>query len=202
MGDLVRLSGSYITRSGEDAKVEYITFDGKLTESFKQLDLLLNKVFLQSQLPTWLFGSSITSASQGGGGTSHTDASSIKIRYAPVSALLDRLNTNLTKCLGDALYYAQVLENFVHKRDKTEGFVPYTPCYPNIRLSNGIPSNDKENTEIAVLRYQAGLIDRKTAIKILDGINDELASEMIRAIEAGEKETQKQEKPNETGENI
>lgn len=189
MGDLVKLSGAYIARNSEDADVKYVTFDGKLDHCFKELDLLYGEIFAMAQLPAFLFGSSMTAAQERGGGTSHTDGSTTKLRYAPVTALLDRLNNSLTRCLGDALYYAQILENFANKDEfgePMEGFVPYEPQYPTIHLSNGIPSNEKEETDIIVSRYGAGLIDKLSAIKLLDRKDDHYAKEMVDRIKAEE----------------
>jgi hypothetical protein len=190
MGEMVRLGGAYISRTNDDVDVKFVTWDAKLDHAFKELDILYSEVFAMAQLPSFLFGSSITSAQSQGGGTSHTDGTTTKLRYAPVSALLDRLNTSLSKCLGDTLYYAQVLENYANKHDETGDaigeFVAYEPTFPSIKLSNGIPANDAETTDIIVLRYTSGLIDKQTAIKALDRVDDEHAMEMIKRIEAEE----------------
>jgi hypothetical protein len=188
MGDMVRLGGAYISRTNDDPDVKFVTWDAKLDHAFRELDILYSEVFAMAQLPSFLFGSSITSAQSQGGGTSHTDGTTTKLRYAPVSALLDRLNTSLAKCLGDTLYYAQVLENYANKHDDTgeaiDGFEAYEPSFPTIKLSNGIPANDAETTDIIVLRYTSGLIDKQTAIKQLDRVDDDHAMEMIKRIEA------------------
>lgn len=180
-GELLKLSGAYIARGSEDPEVKYVTWDGHLEAGYKELDILISKVFFQAQLPPWLFGSSITDASRSGGGLSHTDSSAIKLRYAPVSALLDRLNSNLIKTLGDAFYYAQILENYTHAEQ--EGFEPYEPTYPMIKLSDGIPKNEEEVTNNAINRVNAKLLDRLSAVKLMDGVNDLHAKEMLDRID-------------------
>jgi hypothetical protein len=185
---LLNLSGAYMERSNEDPDLKYVTWEPHLQYNFQELDMLLNNVFLMAQLPSWLFGSSITNANVSGGGTSHTDSSTTKLRYAPVSALLDRLNSSLVEVLGDAFYYAQVLENEVNKTDNgyVKGFIAYTPVRPRIQLSTGIPRNDKEVVENTVLRYQNGLIDKVSALKTLDGLDDVTAEDMAKKIREDE----------------
>lgn len=184
--DLVRLSGAYISRTNEDPDVKYVTWEAHLDAAFKELDVLLGTVFLQAQLPVWLFGSNITQASQTGGGTSHTDGTATKLRYAPVSSLLDRISANLTKTMCDAFYYAQVLENNVHQNEfgqPMDGFQKYTPSYPRLKLSNGIPRDDAQIVENAVLKLQNNLIDQRGAIKEITGMDDSHVEELVKAIE-------------------
>jgi hypothetical protein len=178
--ETVRLGGAYISQNPEDPPLQYVTWDGKLDAAFKQLEMILGFIFTESQLPQWLFGTSLTNAQQSGGGSSHTDSTGIKMRYAPVSALISRISMNLQKTVSDVVYYSQMLENYSNEGVPT--FEQYEPVYPKVIFSDGIPRNDREQVEIMALRINSKLIDQRTAIKRLDGVDDDHASEMIERI--------------------
>lgn len=175
--------GRYIpVRDGEVAPA-YMTWDGKLTDAFKQLETLINLVFQMAETPQWLFGTTIGNA--GGTGTSHTDGAAIKARFMPILSKVKRIRTNVDRALRDSLYASQLLENFANIGGD---FVPYEAVYPTIRWRDGLPANEKELAEVMQIRT-GGLptIDRLTAIKEIDSLDDIQAQAILDRIEADEK---------------
>ncbi|GIQ63704.1 hypothetical protein PACILC2_22720 [Paenibacillus cisolokensis] len=174
----VRWGGKYIPVGKEDAKPGYMTWNSELEGAFKELDLLLSLVFVQSETPQWLFGTVVAGADKGGTGTSHTDGVAIKARFMPILSKVRRIRANVDRALRDALWTAMELENYAN--EGVEGFVPYNPVYPKINWRDGIPKNEKEEAEIYSIRTGAKpTLDVKSAIKRMDALDDQQADEII-----------------------
>jgi len=180
-----RFAGRYIPVTKEDAKPGYMTWDSQLDGAFKELDILLGLVFQMSETPQWLFGTTL-SEDKGGTGTSHTDGVAIKARFMPILSKVKRIRTHVDRAFRDALWTAQVLENYAN--DGVDGFEPYDPPYPNIAWRDGIPRDLKEEAEIMAIRLNGKpTLDVQSAIKRIDEVDDEKALEIIRRIEVDEK---------------
>lgn len=185
-GNAVRWGGKYIPVGKEDVVPGYMTWSGELEAAFKELDMLLSLVFVQSETPQWLFGTVVAGADKGGSGTSHTDGAAIKARFMPILSKVKRTRTPVDKALRDALWTAMELENFAN--DGVEGFTPYDPVYPKINWRDGIPRNEKEEAEIYQIRTgNKPTLDAKSAIKRMDSLDDMQAEEIAKRIEAEEK---------------
>lgn len=186
LGDAeIRFAGRYIPVENDEVKPGYMTWDSQLDGAFKQLDYLLALVFQASETPQWLFGTSLTE-DKGGTGTSHTDAAAIKSRFMPILSKVKRIRTHVDRAFRDALWTAQVLENYAN--EGVDGFTAYDPPYPNIAWKDGIPRDEKELAEIMQIRTGGkATIDVQSAIKRQDEVDDEKAREIMARIEADEK---------------
>jgi hypothetical protein len=174
-----QLGGRYIPVRKDEVAPAYMQFNGLLNDAFKQLDILINLVFQLSETPQWLFGTTLGNA--GGTGTSHTDGEAIKTRFMPILSKVKRMRGHLDRALRDALYCAQLLEN---EGNVGSDFVKYEATYPKIRWRDGIPANEKELAQTMQLRTGARpTIDVKTAIKVMDGLDDEQVQEIVDRIE-------------------
>ncbi|UKS30167.1 portal protein [Paenibacillus sp. HWE-109] len=183
-GTEVRIGGKYIPVEKTDVTPGYMTFisSQQLDGIFKELDLLIGLVFQMSETPQWLFGTQISAGSDGGTGTSHSDGGAIKARFMPVLTKVKRIRSHVDRAVRDALYNAQLLENFAN--DGVEGFVEYKPVYPKIMWKDGIPRDEKAEAETMQIRT-GGLatIDVKTAIKRMDSIDEAQADEIMTRID-------------------
>lgn len=175
--------GRYIPVRRDEVAPAYMTWDGKLGDAMRELETLVNLVFQVSETPQWLFGTTIGNA--GGSGTSHTDGAAIKARFMPILSKVKRIRTHLDRALRDALYSAQLLENFANEGNAT--FKQYTAVYPKIRWRDGIPANEKELAEVMQIRTGGRpTIDVLTAIKNMDSLDDAQAEEIMKRIEEDE----------------
>lgn len=182
----VRWGGKYIPVGKDDQVPGYMTWNSQLDGAFKELDMLLSLVFVQSETPQWLFGTVISGSDKGGSGTSHTDGAAIKARFMPILSKVKRIRTHIDKALRDALWTAMELENFAN--EGVEGFTPYKPVYPKINWRDGIPKNEKEEAEIYQIRTgNKATLDVKSSVKRLDGYDDMQADEVIKRIDDEEK---------------
>ena len=106
--------GRYIEVTKEEQQPGYMTWSAQLEASFKELDILLGFVFQMSETPQWLFGTTAV-ADKGGTGTSHTDGAAIKARFMPILSKVKRIRVHVDKAVRDALWTAQLLENFANE---------------------------------------------------------------------------------------
>jgi len=180
-----RFGGRYIPLTKEDATPGAITWNGQLDAAFRELDMLLGIVFMMAETPQWLFGTTMVE-DKGGSGTSHTDGVAIKARFMPILSKIKRIRTHYDKAIRDALWTAQILENYANQG--VAGFEKYTPVYPTIKWKDGIPRDEKEFAEIMQIRTgNKPTIDQLSAIKLLDEVDDEKAREVIARIDDDEK---------------
>jgi len=178
--------GRYIPLAKDDVVPGYMTWESQLEGAFKELDILLSIVFMQSETPQWLFGTTVAGADKGGSGTSHTDGAAIKARFMPILSKVKRIRTHIDKAIRDALWSAMELENYANQG--VAGYTPYEPVYPKINWRDGIPRNEKEEAEVYQIRTgNMATLDAASAIKRMDGIDDLQAAEILERIQADDK---------------
>lgn len=173
-----RGGGIYIPITQEDQIPGYMTWNSQLDGAFKELETLIGMVFQLAETPQWLFGTVLGDQNAGGTGTSHTDSAAIKARFMPILSKVARIRSQYDRAIRDALYYCQLL-------DVEHGDASFTPVYPTISWTDGLPRNEKEEAEIMSIRTGGKeTIDVHSAIKRLDRVDDEKAKETIRRIES------------------
>lgn len=180
----VRWGGKYIPVDKNDVTPGYMTWEGQLESAFKELDILLGIVFQMSETPQWIFGTTMAE-DKGGTGTSHTDGLAIQMRMMPILSKVRRIRVHVDRAIRDALWTAMQLENFA--KSGVDNFTPYTPVYPKIVWRDGIPRDEKLEAEVAQIRTgNKPTLDVQSAIKRLDGVDDEKAAEIIARIDDDE----------------
>lgn len=176
--------GVYIPVDKEDPTPGYMTWESQLEGAFKQLDYLLSIVFQMTETPQWLFGTTITQ-DKGGTGTSHTDGRAIQMRLLPILSKVNRIKLYVETAFQDVIHLAQRLE--VYANEGVEDFESYEPQLPKIVWDNPIPSDKREEAEIATMRAGGrATLDVHSAIKRLDGMDDEEAVKIIERIKEDE----------------
>lgn len=184
-GGGVRFGGKYIPVDKDDPTPGYMTWNSQLEGAFKELDYLLGVVFMMSETPQWLFGTTIAE-DKGGTGTSHTDGAAIKARFMPILSKVKRIRVHVDKAFRDALWTAMLLENYANR--DVPSFERYEPVYPTINWKDGIPRDEKELAEIMNIRTGGKpTIDVQSAIKKMDEVDDDKAREIMTRIQEDEK---------------
>jgi hypothetical protein len=180
-GDTIAFGGKYIPVTKDDVVPAYMTWDGKLEAAFKELELLLGIVYQMSETPQWLFGTIVAdNGNASGAGTSHTDGVAIKMRMMPITSKVKRIRAHYDRAIRDALWTCQLF-------DTKFGDYDFEPVYPSIQWKDGVPRNEKEEAEIANIRTGGKpTLDVHSAVKRLDGVDDEKAIEIISRIDADE----------------
>jgi hypothetical protein len=183
-GNSASWGGKYVPTEKEDVIPGYMTWNSQLGEAFKQLDYLLSLVFQQSETPQWLFGTTITQ-DKGGTGTSHSDGRAIEMRLLPITSKVRRIKMYVEPAIRDVLWLAQELEVYANRGVGT--FKQYKPEYPAVKWDNPIPSDPKEDAEVAAIRTgNRQTLDTHSAIKRLDGLDDLQAREIASRIKDDE----------------
>lgn len=179
-----RLGGAYIPLDKNDPTPGYMTIDGALDSSFKELDILLGLVYQISETPQWLFGTTLA-ADKGGSGTSHTDGAAIEMRMMPIISKLKRIRVHVDRAIRDAIWSAQLLENYAN--EGVEGFEPYEAVYPKVNWRDGVPKDKKLEAETMQIRTGGkATLDVQSAVKRMDNMDDDKAAEIISRIDSDE----------------
>lgn len=179
-GDAVQFGGKYIPVTKDDVTPGYMTWNAQLDAAFKELDLLISAVFIMSETPQWLFGTTMAGGGQGGTGTSHTDGGAIKARFMPIISKVRRVRNHYDRALRDALWTCFLF-------DKQDGNYKGEAVYPKINWKDGIPRNLAEEVEMMQLRTGGKpTMDVHGAIKFLDEVDDVKADEIAVRIKEDE----------------
>lgn len=180
--DQIKIGGRYIPVDKDDVIPGYMEWNSQLEAAFKELDRLVGMVFAICETPQWIFGSAFTQIEAAGTGTSHTDGAAIRARFMPILSKVNRIRIHVDKTLRDVLWAAQLLEQYVRNQNPELEIEEYEPTYPKIIWKDGLPENEKELAEIMQIRLASGTIDTLSAIKRLEGMDDEKARAILEAI--------------------
>lgn len=176
-GNSTSFGGRYIPVTPDDVTPGYMTWQAQLDSAFKELDVLISTAFVMSETPQWLFGTTMAGDQKGGTGTSHTDSTAIKARFMPILSKVKRIRKQYDKAIRDALWTCMIF-------DKEFGDYDGEIIYPSITWRDGIPRNEKEEAETMALRTgNKPTIDVHSAVKRMDGVDDEKAQEILDRID-------------------
>ncbi|NYV67572.1 phage portal protein [Bacillus sp. Gen3] len=176
-GNSTAFGGRYIPVTPDDVTPGYMTWQAQLDSAFKELDVLISTAFVMSETPQWLFGTTMAGDQKGGTGTSHTDSTAIKARFMPILSKVKRIRKQYDKAIRDALWTCMIF-------DKEFGDYDGEIIYPSITWRDGIPRNEKEEAETMALRTgNKPTIDVHSAVKRMDGVDDEKAQEILDRID-------------------
>ncbi len=151
---------------------EYITWDGKLEASFRELDHLREQLYFVSETTPAAFG-------QLKQGLAESGSALRRLMMAPL-AKVARIRMRFDPALRKALSLAAALER-ANGKD--------TPDLSGLRIQwqDGLPPDPREQAETEALRVRSGTTSRAAAIRRLDGGTDQEAqAELARALEEAE----------------
>lgn len=155
---------------------QYVTWDGQLESAFKELDKLIDTLLTTSELPPIALGKE-------NAGTSGATGLAVKYRMNPLLSKIARKRQYFDKALTEALFIAQLLE-----QAQSKASIDYTPTKPHIIFSDGLPTDDREQAEIAQIRTGGKpTMSVRDAVKRLDGLTDEQAEQAMSRIDEDEK---------------
>lgn len=158
-----------------DVIPQYITWDGQLEAAFKEVDKLVDALLTTAEMPPVALG-------RENAGTSGATGLAVKYRMGPLLSKIARKRQYFDKALTEVIYTAQLLE-CAHTTKEAE----YTPTKPHIIFSDGLPTDEREQAEIASLRTGGKpTMSVSDAIKRLDRYTDEQVTRTIDQISADE----------------
>lgn len=162
-----RGGGKYFPVGPGDTSPGYVTWDGHLEAAFKQIDLLMEQLYVLSETSSAAFG-------QLKSGMAESGTALRRLMLAPL-AKVNRLRMRFDPALKKALKVASELEVAQGMRGATKLELI------DISWQDGLPADEKEQAEIMSMLVQNGLISRETALKRLFQYEaDTLKEELIR----------------------
>ena len=155
------------------AKPEYITWDASLDNSFKQIDKLIEFLYMTSETSPAVFGMDDGGAAESG--------RALKLRLMRTIAKINRKKLYYDQGLKEAIYVAQLLAK-EHGYEVMGKKLPGEPEVPNIVWADGLPIDEQEQIENMGNRLDQGTISKTDAIMHLDGLDREDADKKAKEI--------------------
>lgn len=159
-------------------KPEYIVWNANLDSAFKQIEKLVEMLFLFAEIAP-----ASTGSDQGAGGQAESGR-----------ALKFKLLSTIRKRNRKIRYYDQAIKDMLETAQELAAangvsLNGYTPAKgkaerPTINWGDGVINDEVEATETAIKRVEAGLSSKADAIANLDGITPDEAKKKVKEIDA------------------
>jgi len=158
---------------GENGKPEYIVWDASLDAAFKEIEKLVDFLYLTSEISPDLLGL----------GEGKTESG---------RALKYKLMRTLAKAARKRIYYDQALKEIVYNAQvfakannlTIDGLaLKGEPVRPEIEWNDGLPIDNHEIQEDLINAIDAGIESKKGAIMTLDAIDEKNAEDKLKDIE-------------------
>lgn len=158
---------------GDNGKPEYVVWDASLESAFKEVEKLVDFLYLTAEISPDLLGL--------GEGVSESGR-----------ALKFKLMRTLAKAARKRLYYDQAIKDLIYRAQllakqhdlKVDGLtLAKDPVRPEIEWHDGLPIDNHELQEDIIAAIDAGIETKKDAIMTLEGIDEKAAEEKLKTIE-------------------
>ena len=154
---------------GEDGKPEYIVWDASLENAFKQIDKLVEFMYMVGEVAPDAFGM----------GQGQSDSGrALKYKLLRTIAKVNRKKLYYDKAIKESLYTAQLLAKAWGAKVKGKTF-DWEPEIPELIWQDGLPADETELVENEVKKIDGDLTDQKTSIMKIHGIDEDAAQKMI-----------------------
>lgn len=163
---VVRGGGKYFPVEPGEQPPGYVTWDGQLEAAFREIDLLMEQLYVLSETSAAAFG-------QLKSGLAESGTALRRLMMTPL-AKVNRIRMRLDPAVKKVLRLASQLEAKYGKGVELQTI--------NIAWADGLPQDDKEQAEIYSLLVQNGLISKETALKRLFEFDAETLREELAKI--------------------
>lgn len=165
-----RAGGKFFPVQEGEATPGYLVWDGQLEAAFRQIDLLVEQLYVLSETSAAAFGQLKTGLAESG-------TALRRLMLAPL-AKVNRIRMRFDPALKKALKLASALEVAQGMRDAVKiGQI-------HIGWKDGLPDDPKEGTEIESTRYTAGLTSLESSLRRLDGLEGNALQEEMERIKS------------------
>lgn len=158
---------------GSTGKPEYIVWDASLENAFKEIDKLVEFMFMIGEISPDTLGM----------GQGQSDSGrALKFKLMRTLSKVQRKRLYYDRAVKELIYTAQVMakeHNIVINGKK----VTDTPVYPEIDWNDGLPNDYTEAIEQETMSVDAGLTSKKDAIMRLYGVDEKSAESMLAEME-------------------
>ncbi len=163
-----RGGGKYFPVGQGEQPPGYVTWDGQLEAAFKQIDLLMEQLYILSETSAAAFGQLKVGLAESG-------TALRRLMMAPL-AKVNRIRMRFDPALKEVLWLASLLE----KAQGMAGAVVLEDIH--VDWKDGLPDDDQELTQNEVQRYTAGLTSLESSLRRLYGLEGEALQEEIDRI--------------------
>jgi len=146
----------YPVGEGEDPP-GYVTWEGQLTAAFKEIEILIEQLYVLSETSAAAFG-------QLKSGLAESGTALRRLMMAPL-AKVNRIRLRFDPAIKQTLWLASKLEASAGVGIELENI--------NIQWQDGLPDDDKEQAEIYETYIRSGIMSRETAIQRLFDLDPE-----------------------------
>jgi hypothetical protein len=165
---------------GEDKKPEYIVWDASLENAFKEIEKMVEFMYIQAEISPDILGL----------GTGVSDSGrALKFKLMRTIAKTSRKKLYYNHGLQELLYTAQLLAKAwnVGVGENYDTKLKGEPVRPDIIFQDGLPIDEREQVETETMALDAGITTAKDAIRRVYGVDEEAAEKL--AEEAQEEKT-------------
>lgn len=176
---IFRGGGKYFPVGQGEQPPGYVTWDGQLEAAFRQIDLLMEQLYILSETSAAAFG-------QLKSGLAESGTALRRLMMAPL-AKVNRIRMRFDPALKEVLWLASMLE----KAQGMSGAVVLEDIH--IDWKDGLPDDEQELTQNEVQRYTAGLTSLESSLRRLYGLEGQALQEeidRIRSEQAGQGATE------------
>jgi hypothetical protein len=163
-----RGGGKYFPVGDGEQPPAYVVWDGQLEAAFKQIDLLMEQLYILSETSAAAFG-------QLKAGLAESGTALKRLMMAPL-AKVNRIRMRFDPALKEVIWLASLLE-------KAQGMAGAI-VLENIHIDwkDGLPDDEQELTQNEVQRYTAGLTSLESSLRRLYSLEGEALQEEIDRI--------------------
>lgn len=159
--------GTYFPVEENGVVPGYLTWDGNLEAAYRELEELKTQFYLVSETSPATFGHTETGQAESG--------TSLRLRMKAPLAKVGRMRTRLDPVVKHVLDLAAKLEDAAGSDEAPLKDV-------QIAWNDGLPDDEKEQVEIEAARVAGGFGSKHSAVKRLDGADDEQAQAELNRV--------------------
>ena len=164
---------------GEDGKPEYIVWDASLENAFKEIEKLVEFIYMIGEVSPDVLGL----------GKGQSDSGrALKFKLMRTIAKVNRKKLYYDRAIKEALYVSQLLAKQWNAKVGGKNF-SWEPEMPELVWQDGLPVDESELIENESKAIDAGITSQKAAVMKVHGIDEDNAEQMIKEIDK-EKEVQ------------
>lgn len=160
----LKMGNVFFRDSNDDPATEYITWDAQLEANFKQIEVLLNQLYVISEMGATLLGGEDK-------GNSNTSGRALKFKMISPLAKAKRITMQLDPVIKKVIKLISSLGGN-NINDLTNEKI-------EIKWQDGLPNDKLEEAEIIEKRKNSGTISTKTILMEYDQMSEEKADEEI-----------------------
>lgn len=164
----LKMGNVFFRDSNDDPPTEYITWDAQLEANFKQIELLLNQLYVISEMGATLLGGEDK-------GNSNMSGRALKFKMISPLAKAKRITMLLDPVIKNVIKLVSSLGGENIKDLSAEKI--------NIKWQDGLPNDKLEEAEIIEKRKNSGTISTKTVLMEYDQMGEDKADEELAAIQ-------------------